>query len=248
MADAPAAPVETTPPVVATAPVPAPAPPAQPATTTPAPAAPATPAAPDEVATLKANLEQMRAEARKHEDRWKDRDKQLEQQNTLLRTLAEKAGVEVDGKPDPEKLLQQVTSAQQAAADRTRELAIFRAAASANANPDLLLDSRGFMAKTADLDPSSSDFADRVKALVAETVVANPALAVTPAEPVTPPPATPPVLPASSGADFSGAPPGTGQWTEAMVAAASEEAVMKAMDQGLLRDLGFAPRRHGRNR
>lgn len=243
---------------------PADAPPAVPVTTPPTPpaAVPATPAPPvptppqssDDLTKLRADLdaanqraEKIQAESRKHEDRWKTRDEQLEQQSTLLKTLAEKAGIEVDGAPDPQKLLAQVSSATQIANDKSRELAIFRAA-NGVANADLLLDSRAFMAQTADLDPSSADFNERVKALVAQTVTANPSLAATPPAAAAPPVVPPPALPAASGADFSGAPPGSGQWTEADVEKASPEALSKAIDQGLLKSLGYSPRRHGRNR
>lgn len=249
---APGAPAEpaTAAPVVPTTP-PMPAPPIPAAPPAAASVAPAVPAATDDVTKLKADYDRLQADARKHEDRWKERDQRLAQQDALLRTLAEKAGIEVDGKPDPDKLLAQVTSATQMANDRARELAIFRAA-NGVANADLLLDSRSFMAQTSDLDPSSADFGERVKVLVAQTVAANPTLAAAPPATVPavvpPPEVVPPVLPAASGADFSGAPAGSVQWTEADYNAASPEAVVKAMDQGLLRQLGYAPRRRQRNR
>lgn len=242
MADAPAAPpVE---PATAVAPAPQPAPvPAAPAPAAPAQAAPAP--AEDPAAALakaQADLNEWKGFARKHERTSEQLAAQLEQQQTLLKTLAEKAGVEVDGKPDPEKLVAQLTAARQTAQDRARELAIFRAAAGANANPDLLLDSRQFMAKTSGLDPSSTDFNDQVKALVAETVAANPTLAIAP--PAAPAPAAPaPVVPVASGADFSGAPGGNRQWTEEDVKRASPEELTKAIAQGLTADLGVGRRK-----
>lgn len=241
---APGAPAGEAPP--ATPPVPPPVP--VPA----APPAPVAPAATDDTVARMAKIEAERDEwrqfSRKHERTAEQLQGALDKQDALIRTLAEKAGVEIDGAPDPAKLAEQLTNAQQSAQDRARELAIFRAATGV-ANADKLLDSRQFMLKTAGLDPASSDFADQVKALVAATVTADPTLAAT--VPVVPAPTTPvppPALPASSGADFSGAPPGDGQWTDADVAAATEEQMVKAMEAGQLRNLGFSPRRHGRNR
>lgn len=240
MADAPAS--ET----------PATAPPA-PAPTPPAPAAPAVaaPAAPvvDDTAARLAKVEGERDEwksfARKHERTADQLAAKLDQQDALLKTLAEKAGVEVDGKPDPEKLAAQLTSSRQEAQDRARELAIFRAAAGAHANADLLLDSRQFMARTADLDPTSADFADRVKALVSEAIGANPSLALAAPAPTDPAPVepSPPPLPAASGGNFAGAPAGNRQWTQEDVNRATPEALKKAIGDGLLADLGIGRRK-----
>lgn len=244
---APGAPADAPPatPAVPAAPVPV-APPAAPA------AAP--PQAGDDLAKLRADLdaanqraEKIQAESRKHEDRWKTRDEQLEQQSAVLKLIAEKTGIVIDGTPDPAKLEQQLTASQQSARQARTENAVILAALGSGADATRLLDSRTFMLKTDGLDPSAADFGDRVKALVAETVTANPALAAAP--PAAAPPATaPPALPVASGADFSGAPATNGQWTEADVEAASPEALSKAIDQGFLKDLGYAPRRHGRNR
>lgn len=246
---APGAPAGEAPPATPPVPPPVPVPAAPPA----APPAPVAPASTDDTVARMAKIEAERDEwrqfSRKHERTAEQLQGALDKQDALIRTLAEKAGVEIDGAPDPAKLAEQLTNAQQSAQDRARELAIFRAATGV-ANADKLLDSRQFMLKTAGLDPASSDFADQVKALVAATVTADPTLAATvppiPAPAATPVP--PPALPASSGADFSGAPPGDGQWTQADAEAASEDALTNAMAKGLLRNLGMPPRRHGRNR
>lgn len=248
------APVPVTPPA---------APPAVAAPPTPAPAPTAAPAA-DPVAKLQSDLDaanqraaQLQAEARKHEDRWKQRDTQLDQQQQTLKLLADKLGVPLDDKPDPAKLAEQVAQYQTSARQAATELAVFRAAQAAGADANALLDSRAFMAKTSGLDSTAADFADQVKAIVAQQVTANPALAAPngqqPAPNGTPAPGTPPVpapapavtpLPAASG-PVQTATPATGQpWTEEMVAAATPAQVSKAIEDGLLSHLGVGkPRR-----
>lgn len=246
-------PAATPPAAPPAAPAPAPTPPA------PAPATAAAPVA--DVAKLQADLDaanqraaQLQAEARKHEDRWKQRDTQLDQQQQTLKLLADKLGVPLDDKPDPAKLAEQVSQYQSSARQAATELAVFRAAQAAGADANALLDSRSFMAKTSGLDSTAADFVEQVKAIVAEQVAANPGLAATNGQPPalngTPPaapaPPAPPVapLPAASG-PVQTATPATGQpWTEEMVAAASPEQVAKAIEAGLLADLGVGkPRR-----
>lgn len=208
------------------------------------------------VAKLRADLdaanqraERLQAESRKHEDRWKSRDDQLAQQAEILKLIAEKTGVEIDGKPDPAKLAEQLTAAQQQGKQAAVELAVYRAAAAAGANADLLLDSRAFMAKTGGLDPASADFAEQVKQFATDAVTANPTLAVVPPKndepPADPPPA--PQLPASSGGSF-GTPSASRQWTDADVERATPQELEKAIEQGLLAHMGIAPPRKGRRR
>lgn len=251
----PAAAQATPPAPVAT---PAPAAPVQPA---PQPVAvPQPPAAQqgdaDTIAKLQTELAAWKEQARKHEDRWKTRDDQLSKQEAALRLLAEKAGVDLDGEPDPAKLAEQVAQYQTSARQAATELAVFRAAQTAGADANVLLDSRSFMAKTSGLDSSAPDFAERVKALVAEHVAANPG--ATPAQngqqpaadagqqqpqvqPVTP-------LPAASGPVVTAAPVTGQQWTEADLAAATPEQTSRAIEQGLLENLGIGRPRRVRNR
>ncbi|HEX3781703.1 MAG TPA: hypothetical protein VHX38_18730 [Pseudonocardiaceae bacterium] len=244
-AAAPATP-PATPPAAPTPPAPAPAPSAAPTT--------------DAVAKLQSDLDaanqraaQMQAEARKHEDRWKQRDGQLDEQQKTLKLLADKMGVQIDDKPDAGKLAEQVTQYQSTARQAATELAVFRAAQAAGADANALLDSRAFMAKTSGLDSSAADFADQVKAIVASQIVANPSLAAQqPAKAPDAPPApqqpavTP--LPASSGPVVT-APSVTGQqWTEADLDAASPQQVSDAIKQGLLANIGIGKPRQSRNR
>lgn len=235
-----------------------------PPATPPVPTPPATPPAStgaatvtaDDLAKLRADLEaatqraeQFKAESRKHEDRWKTRDQEQAKTDATLKLIAEKAGIDLDGKPDPAKLAEQLTSAQQASRQASVELAVYRAAAAAGANADLLLDSRMFMAKAASLDPTATDFVDQVKAAAAEAVTANPTFAI--AKPVVEPTPTPdptpqPQIPAASGGDFSGAPGGQRPWTDADVEKATPQQLEKAIADGLLAHMGIAPPRKGR--
>lgn len=244
---APAQAAVTTDPAPAAAPVPTPQPPA----TSPAPTAPpqsdTTHAA--TIAKLEADLATWKEQARKHEDRWKTRDQEQAKTDAALKLIAEKAGIDLDGKPDPAKLAEQLTSAQQASRQASVELAVYRAAAAAGANADLLLDSRAFMAKASALDPTATDFVDQVKAYATEAVTANATFAVTqPAtEPAPTEPATPaPQLPATSGGDFSGAPGGQRAWTDEDVARATPQELTKAIAEGRLAHMGVAPPRNGR--
>lgn len=135
------------------------------------------------------------------------------------------------------------------------ELAVFRAAAQSGANGTALLDSRSFVAGLDGLDPSSPDFAQQVADKIAAATEANPAWrTAVPAPAVVPPPlaappAAPPApVPARSGGEHT-APGGNRQWTLADVQAVSKtnpQAVVDAIEQGLLVDLGYHPSRKRR--
>ena len=74
---------------------------------------------------------------------------------------------------DPVKLTEQLTTAGAETRQAKVELAVFRAAQATDADPSALLDSRTFLAKLADVDPS--DVA-AVTAAITEAVAANPRL------------------------------------------------------------------------
>jgi hypothetical protein len=99
----------------------------------------------------------------------------------LAQTIGKALGIVKDGDaaPDPEQLAK--TAADSAASERQArvELAVFRAASAAKADPTALLDSRAFLAKVADLDPTDTGFADAVKTAITEAVKDNPKLAAT---------------------------------------------------------------------
>ena len=100
------------------------------------------------------------------------------------------------------------------------ELAVFRAAAMAQADAGLLLDSRAFVATLDGLDPSADGFAPMVRDRIAAAVEANPGwkLAAPAAAPAPagqqPPPLQPPAIPASGPqGSFTAAPAGPRQLT-----------------------------------
>ncbi|WP_157516418.1 hypothetical protein [Oerskovia enterophila] len=97
-----------------------------------------------------------------------------EARDALLREL----GLVKDGEvtPDPAKLAQDLTAAQDAARLASVELAVHRTASTHKADPSALLDSRAFLAKVTDLDPTAADFAATVDAAIKQAVSDNPKL------------------------------------------------------------------------
>ncbi|MFE4651537.1 hypothetical protein [Streptomyces sp. NPDC056707] len=131
-----------------------------------------------------AEAEKWKAQARKHEDRSKSTTTELQRQSALLAQLAEKAGIKLDdGKPDPDKLAQQLTATQSKARHSAVELAVYRAASKHSADADALLDSRGFLKQVDDLDPDADDFATKVGDAIKAAVESNPKLKTAPAPP-----------------------------------------------------------------
>lgn len=171
------APVPTPVPTPAPAPAPTPTP-----TPAPAPTPAPTPApAPDPDEPLgepgKKALEAER-EARKTAEKALT-DAQAKQQLTLD-GIAKALGLKADEPPDPEKLAAQVTQEQGKARDAQVQLAVYRNAAAAEANADLLVDSSSFRAATKDVDPT--DAAAMTQA-IKTFVEANPAFKATPSTP-----------------------------------------------------------------
>ncbi|MFG7941195.1 hypothetical protein [Streptomyces cacaoi] len=98
--------------------------------------------------------------------------------------------VDDDQAPDPAALTQQLTTAQEQARTTAVELAVYRAAQAAGADPDALLDSRQFADAVAEVDPTDTA---AVRAAIEAAVKANPKLAA-------------PSGPPRGGAEFAGAP------------------------------------------
>ena len=120
-------------------------------------------------------VEGLRAEAAKY----RTRAKELETtQQSQMDALAKALGFKTDEaeKPDPAALAEQLTAQQAAARTASVELAIFRTATAAGADPDALLDSRSFLAKVSGLDPSDEGFTTAVTDAVKAAVEANPKL------------------------------------------------------------------------
>lgn len=268
---APAAPQPAQPPAPAAPAAPAPPPPA-PAAPAAAPAQPPAPAAPAdgtdwraeaekaraEATRLKAEADQWKAQSRRQETRSKQNHEELKNRDAVLRQVAEKIGIDFDDKPDPEVLQQRLDAQTSLARQRAVELAVYTQAAASGANAPALLDSRGFMDRTAQLDPDAADFPAQVAELVRAAatdaryqLAPPPAPAAAPAAPAAaapgqqPPPAEPPAP--ASGAQF-GAPAGDGMWTQAdydayMATSSVHDRdgakLMKAISEGRLVNLGI---------
>jgi hypothetical protein len=91
----------------------------------------------------------------------------------LAQTIGKALGLVDDEPVDPQELTKQLTASQAAAKSAQVELAVFRAAAGTDADAAALLDSRAFLAKVADIDPSDSA---AITAAIAEMVETNPRL------------------------------------------------------------------------
>ncbi|GAA3890532.1 hypothetical protein GCM10022243_64260 [Saccharothrix violaceirubra] len=123
-----------------------------------------------------ADVESLRAEIAE----W--RGKAEGAQQGIVDKIAAALGIDKSGEaPTVEQVTEQLTAAQREARERAVDLAVYRAAPTAGADPDALLDSASFRRKVADLDPSAEKFGDQVAAAIAETVKAHPRLASAPA-------------------------------------------------------------------
>ncbi|WP_432493017.1 hypothetical protein [Kineococcus gypseus] len=153
-------------PAPAPAPSPAPAPAPQPAPQ-PAPA----PAWDGKVESLPADAQKMIRDLRS------ENASRRTGQQELVRQFAKAAGIELPGDqadaPDPAQLTEQLTASQQAARQAAIELAVYRTAGTAGADPDALLDSRRFVESLADIDPSDGG---AITAAIQAAVGANPKL------------------------------------------------------------------------
>ena len=117
---------------------------------------------PDDTEALKAEISRLRKENAK--DRTDAKAKAADDaRNTLVADLAKALGISQPEEITVESLQEQLTGktgeltiAQEAAKAAATQLAIFRAAAAANADPDLLLDSARFQATLADVETTDS--------------------------------------------------------------------------------------------
>jgi hypothetical protein len=162
-----------------------------------------------------------------------------------------------DGPPDPVKLAEelertraqhQAELSQRDAASRQQavELAVLRTAGSHGGNGDALLDSRSFMAKVNGLDPSADDFAEQLGDAIKGAVESSPQYKAAAPAPSGSSNGTSgngerkPPAPSRSGAEHT-TPGGNRQWTIEDVKGASPSEVAKAVEDGLLIDLGYSP-------
>ncbi|GGM65160.1 hypothetical protein GCM10012275_39630 [Longimycelium tulufanense] len=113
---------------------------------------------------------------------WRGRAEKAQQD--IVDKIAKALGIGgADETPTVEQVTEQLTAAQREARERAVDLAVYRAAPAAGADPDALLDSASFRKRVADLDPAAERFADQVGAAITEAVKANPRLSATPAAP-----------------------------------------------------------------
>lgn len=105
-------------------------------------------------------------------------DQAASRYDQLVQTLGKGLGLIKDDEgeaPDADALAAQVSESQAAAQEAARELAVYKAARGANADPDKLLDSRSFLASIKDVDPADQA---AVKAAVEDAVKANQSFAL----------------------------------------------------------------------
>lgn len=199
---------------------------AEPVAPTPAaPAEPATPAAPaawdGKVESLDPAVQKVITDLRKEAA---DNRVAKNAEQERVKAILAAAGISTDNTPDPVEAAKQAAAERDAAtataAQAARELAIFKAAAAAGANPNALLDSNSFTASVKDIDPTDGA---AITAAITAAVQANPTLKAARAAGV-------------SGSDFSGSGE-QGQITEEQLARMTPEQISDAYDKGLLKGL-----------
>lgn len=127
----------------------------------------------DDPAAAKAEIERLRKENGATRTNAKAQAAE-EARTAMAQEIGKALGlVKGDEVADPVKLTEQLTTAGAETRQAKVELAVFRAAQATDADPSALLDSRTFLAKLADVDPS--DMA-AVTAAITEAVAANPRL------------------------------------------------------------------------
>jgi|SRR4051812_42497272 hypothetical protein len=209
-----------------------PTPPAAPAVPAPPAAPPAVPPAgqPQDVASLpdwaQTLIRDTRSEAAGHRTRATAAE---QQQQTVLQGIAQALGITPQGAPDPATLQASLTAAQETARQNAVRAALYETAGQHGANPAALRDSVAFLESVKALDPADTA---AIVAAAKAAVTANPALAAAPATP------QPPAGPPAGGADLDGGNPGAPrQLTEADLTKMTPEQIVKAQEDGLLRNL-----------
>lgn len=135
-------------------------------------------------------VESLPADAQKmiRDLRAKDADERVAAKTLAAIQKALNPDAKGDEKPTADALTKALTEREATAKQAQTELAVYKAATKAGADPDALLDSRGFLAKIAELDPSD---AKAITKAITEAVTENPKLKLVQAA-------------GASGADFSG--------------------------------------------
>jgi len=209
---APAPEAQNPAPVEPVAPV-APAP-VEPAPVEPAPA----PAVWDDPAAARAEIEKLRKQ--NGDDRMNAKKQAADEaRNELLQKL----GLTKDGEPapDPAKLAADLAAEREAKAATARELAIFKAAGAAGADPAKLLDSNSFLTSVKGLDPADGN---AIAAAITAAVTANQSLKAARAA-------------GASGIEQTGGTGEQGQITEQQLKTMTPDQIVAAQAKGLLRNL-----------
>jgi hypothetical protein len=131
---------------------------------------------PEDAAALKVMIADLRKE--NGADRTNAKTKAAaEARNAVLQEFGKALGfIQTDKAPDAAALMKTAGDAQSEARAAKVELAVYRAAGALQGDPNALLDSRGFLAKLADLDPAAADFQTKVTAAIKAAVTENPKL------------------------------------------------------------------------
>lgn len=149
----------------------------------------------DTIARLEKELADARREAGKTRTNAKQRAADEARQELTQQLLGILDPAQAGQEATPEQLAEQLRTSQAEARHKAVELAVYRTAQDAGADPEALLDSRQFATAVADLDPSDTD---AVKAAITTAIDANPRLAAPPAAPAPP----------RGGGEFGGPPSG----------------------------------------
>jgi hypothetical protein len=226
-APAPGAPADPTPAGPAPTPNPAAPPTPQPAPAQPAPFDPAS-LTPEARAYLKSQIDaaDMKARTTTRDNAAADARKQL------AADVAKALGL-TEAPADPAKLTEQLTASQTATRQAAVELAVWKAAATAGGNAELLLDSRAFVDTISKLDPTAGDFSTKLTEAITAAVTSNDRFKVAGPAPAQQPPSRFP-----GGAD-GGPRPGTSvpQLTEQDLRRMTPEQIVDARAKGQLADL-----------
>lgn len=145
-------------------------------------------------------------------------------QQQTLDNIAKALGLKEDGKLTADQLAEKLNASDGKAKSALTENAVLRAATKAGADAEALLDSRSFLAKLTDLDPTAGDFADKVEHAVKAACKDNPKLKTVRAA-------------GASGAEFTGGSGDEGQITETQLKSMTPDQIAEALNKGRLAHL-----------
>ena len=184
------------------------------------PANPPAPAVWDDPAAARAEIEKLRRQ--NGDDRILAKKTAADEART---ELLQKLGLTKEGEtaPDPAQLAKDLAAERTAKTTTARELAIFKAASAAGADPAKLLDSNSFMTSVQGLDPTDGT---AVAAAITAAVTANASLKAARAA-------------GASGIEQTGGTGEQGQITEAQLKTMTPNQIVAAQEKGLLRGLGI---------